>query len=569
MSDGVQEEMKMRKIPALVALLTLTIGLTVPAGAVDVPDEQWFLPTPYTTSGQELQSITIQENLQIAANTSSLSSVVRDALWQDRYCKTISDEFCGTAMEMRFDAILPRCATDAETNCVVGISAISPNGEEKNGTFIRNFPDVGFTDFPAAPERNLPQGSTPSLWKIPGLTNGGGTDEYLINFTLRGSVYNNKDKFNFSGYSSFISPVTVKSGRYGRFQKKDGRGKDQVECVRLALACGSEMLSRSGDETKICASIEEGACALKQSFPSGYRFKFKVRLSTSPTGWLHGRLKAPEVVISKTNSGIDLTVEGDPVVVPAIGATQPYASLPENMRAVYKGLGGGSYGEQGPTGRRNQIAEPAPDREATFAEYALWKDYIKDKANASPSNWTVRTLDIASDTAECFKDTSKFIGVVTTNAMMYSGGPPVFNKAAGTLEYKVGAPHLTSKGEVFKGSYDLQVNSEVARCLYKFTSAPIQASISIVNETGENSVATTVVNEKDGWLRLAAYGFTFSTPIVKVTLTQAAPAPTPTATPAVAKPIAAKKTAITCIKGKTIKKVTAVNPKCPSGYRKK
>ena len=567
--------MKMRKIPALVALLTLTIGLAVPAGAVDLPEEQWFLPTPYTTSGQELQSITIQENLQIAANTSSLSAVIDKATSQERYCKTISDEFCGTATNMRFEAILPRCATDTETNCVVGISAISPTGEEKTGNYARNFPDSGFTDFPAAPEKNLPQGSTPSLWKIPGLINGGGTDEYLINFTLFGRIGNNTDRFNFIGYSSFISPVTVKPGGYGRFQKRDGRGKDQVECVRLALACGSEMLGRSADETKICASIEEGACALKQSFPSGYRFKFKVRLSTSPTGWLHGRLKAPEVVILKTNSGIDLSVEGDPVVVPAIGATQPYASLPENIRELYKGhYGGGSYGDQGPTGRRNQISQPAPDREATFAEYALWKDYIKDKANASPSNWTVRTLDIASDTAECFKDTSKFIGVVTTNAMMYSGGPPVFNKAAGTLEYKVGAPHLTSKGEVFKGSYDLQVNSEVARCLYKFTSAPIQASISIVNETGENSVATTVVNEKDGWLRLAAYGFTFSTPIVKVTLTQAAPVPTPTPSaiptaPAIAKPIAAKKTAITCIKGKTIKKVTAVNPKCPSGYRKK
>ena len=564
--------MKMNKIPALIASLTLTIGLTVPAGALDLPEEQWFLPTPYTTSGQELQSITIQENLQIAENTSSLSAVLDRATYQERYCQTISDEFCGTAKDMRFEAILPRCATDAETNCIVSISAISPTREEKTGTYVRNFPDAGFTDFPSAPERNLPQGSTPSLWKIPGLTNGGGTDEYLINFTLRGRIGSNTDKFIFSGYSSFISPVTVKSGRYGRFQKKDGRGKDQVECVRLALACGSEMLSRSADETKICASIEEGACALKQSFPAGYRFKFKVRLSTSPTGWLHGRLKAPEVVISKTNSGVELTVEGDPVVVPAIGVTQPYASLPENMRAFYKGQFGGSYGEQGPTGRRNQISPPAPDREATFAEYALWKDYIKDKANASPSNWTVRTLDITRDTAECFNDTSKFIGVVTTNAMMYSGGPPVFNRSAGTLEYKVGSPHLTSKGEVFKGSYDLQVNSEVARCLYKFTSAPIQANISIVNETGESSIATTVVNEKDGWLRLAAYGFTFSTPTVKITLTQAAAVPTPSATPtptASAKPVAAKKTSITCVKGKTTKKVTAVNPKCPSGYKKK
>ena len=37
---------------------------------------------------------------------------------------------------------------------------------------------------------------------------------------------------------------------------------------------------------------------------------------------------------------------------------------------------------------------------------------------------------------------------------------------------------------------------------------------------------------------------------------------------AAAKP-AAKATTITCVKGKTNKKVTAVNPKCPAGYKKK
>jgi len=32
---------------------------------------------------------------------------------------------------------------------------------------------------------------------------------------------------------------------------------------------------------------------------------------------------------------------------------------------------------------------------------------------------------------------------------------------------------------------------------------------------------------------------------------------------------AQKKTTITCIKGKVSKKVTAVSPKCPAGYKKK
>jgi len=71
-------------------------------------------------------------------------------------------------------------------------------------------------------------------------------------------------------------------------------------------------------------------------------------------------------------------------------------------------------------------------------------------------------------------------------------------------------------------------------------------------------------------------------------LTQEAPAPVPTPTPTptvvatpeptpvevaapapILKPAAAKKITITCVKGKTIKKVTAIKPTCPVGYKKK
>ena len=49
-------------------------------------------------------------------------------------------------------------------------------------------------------------------------------------------------------------------------------------------------------------------------------------------------------------------------------------------------------------------------------------------------------------------------------------------------------------------------------------------------------------------------------PPVKVTPT---PTPSTTATPT------PKKITITCVKGKTVKKITAVNPKCPSGYKRR
>ena len=89
---------------------------------------------------------------------------------------------------------------------------------------------------------------------------------------------------------------------------------------------------------------------------------------------------------------------------------------------------------------------------------------------------------------------------------------------------------------------------------------------------------------------MSAKGFTFSSPTIQVKLSQEAPAPvatpTPTPTPVVtqappttevsapvatqtAKPVLAKKTTITCVKGKLTKKVTAVKPVCPKGYKKK
>jgi hypothetical protein len=70
------------------------------------------------------------------------------------------------------------------------------------------------------------------------------------------------------------------------------------------------------------------------------------------------------------------------------------------------------------------------------------------------------------------------------------------------------------------------------------------------------------------WLFLTARNFTFSSPTIKVKLTQDAPAPQAT-TQATTKPAPIAKKSITCVKGKTTKKVTATNPACPKGYKKK
>jgi hypothetical protein len=168
--------------------------------------------------------------------------------------------------------------------------------------------------------------------------------------------------------------------------------------------------------------------------------------------------------------------------------------------------------------------------------------------------------------------------MVTTNATVYAAGTPRFNAANQSLDYKVMAPHFTSKGEVFKGTYDLRIRSEVARCIYGFTSAPIQASISVLSEDGSMQRATQTVNEDKGWLSLSANGFSYSSPTIQVLLSQSDEILTPTpeiTTQAMPEPsvkAAPIKRTIICAKGKAgaqvKRKVTALKPVCPAGYRK-
>ena len=133
--------------------------------------------------------------------------------------------------------------------------------------------------------------------------------------------------------------------------------------------------------------------------------------------------------------------------------------------------------------------------------------------------------------------------------------------------------HFKADGTLFKGSYDLAIRSDFARCLYGFSSAPIRASVSVLSSDGSTqNVATELVTEKNGWMTLSAKNFTFSAPTIKVKLIQDKPLVSGTDQSKQSAPIAksvAKLKVIVCVKGKMIKKVSGSNPKCPTGYNAK
>jgi hypothetical protein len=344
----------------------------------------------------------------------------------------------------------------------------------------------------------------------------------------------------------------------------------------------------------VAGSALEKLCAQRYSFPADKKFFLKLKMQNKPLGWMHGRIYKPEVEITEASGSYNFSISAFPVAVPAVYKMYRYPEMPQALKDEYDFKTGqykplaiyfSQQSADAPSGcgrsactddpmTRNVIIGPSPSSKYGMEQLKFWLPFVEDKATALLGTWSLRTLDgnEGSGAQSCFTNGSNGVtGIVTTNATQYSAGPPKLNESEGTLEYSVAAPHFTTQGTEFLGTYDLIMRSDVARCVYGFTAAPIRATLSVVNDEGNQKVATEILGEKNGWLYLSAGGFTYSSPTIKVKLEQDAPAPTatPTPTPTAEVKVATKKITITCIKGKTTKKVTAVKPKCPTGYKKK
>jgi hypothetical protein len=176
-----------------------------------------------------------------------------------------------------------------------------------------------------------------------------------------------------------------------------------------------------------------------------------------------------------------------------------------------------------------------------------------------------------SSNQRCFAEATGVVGIVTTNAVVYEPSAPAFIN--NELQYRVAGVPLTPEKERFPGSYDLVIDSKVARCLYGFTDAPIKATVSVSAEDGARTVETIVTGERDGWFSLGAYGFGFSTPTIKVQLKQdSIPSATNSSAGEATTPqTVSKKTGVkkvTCVKGAKSKTLKPGKSKCPKGYKK-
>jgi hypothetical protein len=378
------------------------------------------------------------------------------------------------------------------------------------------------------------------------------------------------------------------------WEPDDGRQKG-----RFGIGGGSGTGSQVGTDCVMRGNYQgNGVCMNRRAFLREMTFRLVVRIGQTPNGWLHGRMAKPDVSFSelaKPLSGVQIAITGKSISVPVVQAGMQYADLPASLQRDYakvvylddrgkeqwtgfRGRGGCCAmgrsrlpGWETDMSKLNYQSYPAAWSEHGIDELSAWLPHIGDKATANLSTWSVRTLsaDEMKGADECLVNDTKIVGLVTTNATQYTGGPPTYTRKTGTLDYRVAAPHYRSGGSKFFGIYDLIMRSDVARCLYGFSKAPLTASVSVVDDDGVTTVGTQNISEKDGWIKIAAYGFGFSAPTVKVKFSQKGFKGATTAKGKAKSIVRPKAKTIVCMKNKQKRTVTGTKPACPKGWKQK
>jgi hypothetical protein len=577
---------------------------TIGTSASLIEDEQYQISHQWQTPGYH--QIIFQESLaQSDAYPHLFAEFYPNSSTFSRYiCTNMTSEHCSGADQYNFTSIFPKCESISDTDCVESLSSTANSGSVDEGIF-KSYTQPKHENLFSVPESTgIPHTQTPSIWNLAATPHSAGT-QYALAVGIEGKYSAAFPERNSQQLFAYLLPVSA---------VKAGAGDTGIDQTFGYMACHQNPNPPQGIPNTWCMEntmyqtvncqldiAPVGNCLQQHTFPSGFRFKVSLRVKSEPTSWLHGRMVDPNISIAQIPSGgAKIVVDAQPTKIPVIYQEANWSDTPKSVRDFWDlcrkdsscKASGLTYLHQGdPEDQQNSVAAMPSFGSIALKGVQTIAPLVGDKSVAIPSAWNFHTLptDQLTQANSCFKNGPGLKGIVTTNSTAYSEGPPAFKD--GSLQYTVASPHFNPDGSVFKGSYNLVVKSDVARCLYKFTNAPIKASISVISSDGSADVATTVSNETGGWLYLSANNFTFSTPTVQVKLSQDAPtpvvAPTPIATPKpdpsasstpVAAPapapivvpvVAAKKTSITCVKGKITKSVTAVKPVCPTGYKRK
>lgn len=489
-----------KRAVGLIAILSLASLALSSTGRADEPDLSW----PPNNIQPGSVGFVIEDSWIV-------NSQISVPIPNSPACSSLTDPQCAALGEKHgwwMTRVAPPCALALPWEECVESLALVGEGSTTRLTYTGQAPGITFA---SDPRRGLPTGSTMSLFDDP------------------------ESDSPEDGYAAYLGGQMI--GRKGPFHL----GELSLQVFRYRLVPYTQSKISGG-----CLWYSTTHCAERRAFPAGTAIKATVRLHTSVTGWLGGRLEDPSIRVTPV-PGVDLNrveISAKPIDVPLVAVAIAESEITPAIRDHWEEICSRSGGQPCPM----HVPVLESWSPGLLGYLRAYEPFLRDTATRVIPTWSVVPLLNAMENP-CLDSTTRLLGLVTTNATIYNARPPAFS--GNSLKYKVAALHYLPGGEVFRGTYDLVMRSETARCLYGFTNAPIRADIEVVSEDGTEQVVTTSIAESDGWLRLSARNFSFSRPTITVTLKSQS-----------------RERVIICEKGEKTKKVTGVKPTCPKGWRR-
>ena len=449
----------------------------------------------------------------------------------------------GTTLSICIDEVSYRKATDSSWKQATLVTGKSFTRTAQLALTYQDGSSQNFGTFAEDLSQGRPAGGEASIWSMDGAVHKGG-NEYLLSVSIsdfpRGIVRNPTD------LSVGIRPIRVTN----------------VNDVRTYAFPNN---------------------VRQYQFPKGFEYRVTIKLGpllSKITKWYSARLNSSGFKITDDK----LEISGEPVWVPlATSVSKKCDSLtPEEKAAVMLQWNYDNFTQYCKSGGVGvtMFSEPGDNGYSGFQIFRTFEPYLFEAGKNS-----VWSFEARADLAQC--NAENVSGFISSNAMLFTPNPPAFDAASQSLVYQMASPHFDRNGQVNVGNLDLVLNKSVAECLWKSIPPELyEAQITILNSNGDSLVGTSTVTSNGDWIHVNVTNFSFSSPTLKVRLVSSKPTPTPTPTPTntvlapspkstvstsptISKSPTLKKATIECIKGKLVKRVTAVKPKCPSGYKKR
>ena len=179
------------------------------------------------------------------------------------------------------------------------------------------------------------------------------------------------------------------------------------------------------------------------------------------------------------------------------------------------------------------------------------------------------------DQSESFWDpTCADRGFTATMINAPMAGQPYWDYQNETLVFNIYGPHLNPVGQLNKGFFQVIFHKAWLDCRFpgNTLSTAAELKVSILDEAGVPQVAVTNIKMMKEVVEISASGFHYSSPKIEVARKSAKNSGESVRTVGYGDSwqelTVSKKFTITCAKGKVAKKVTAIKPVCPSGYKK-